>query len=77
MKYNKESRIDVAKKNLEIRKKRTPIQQLAVLNSRLGKDQGAEKERKRLLDLIEKSKVEKEEKVEKKIKKKKSDKSEK
>ena len=64
MKYNKESRISVATKNLEIRKKRTPIQQIAVLNSRLGKEEGAKKERERLLKLIEDSKNKKEEKTE-------------
>lgn len=70
MKYNKEARILVAKKNLEIRNKRTPVQQLAVLNSRLGKEQGAKKERERLLKLIEESKNKKEEiKEEKEIKK--------
>jgi hypothetical protein len=69
MKYNKEARISVALKNLEIRKKRTPIQQIAVLNSRLGKEQGAKKERERLLKLIEESKNQKEEVKEKKEKK--------
>ncbi len=64
MKYNKESRISVALKNLEIRKKRTPIQQIAVLNSRLGKDEGAKKERERLLKIVEESKNKKEEKSE-------------
>lgn len=64
MKHNKESRISVATKNLEIRKKRTPIQQIAVLNSRLGKDEGAKKERERLLKIVEESKNKKEEKPE-------------
>lgn len=72
MKYNKEARILVAKKNLEIRNKRTPVQQLAVLNSRLGKEQGAKKERERLLKLIEESKNKKEEIKEKKMSNKKT-----
>ena len=71
MKYNKESRIAVANKNLEARKKRSPIQQIAVLNSRLGKDEGAKREREKLLKLIEEEKNKKEEKTEVKEKKKK------
>lgn len=71
MKYNKESRIAVANKNLEIRKKRSPIQQISVLDSRLGKGEGAKREREKLLKLIEEEKNKKEEKVEIKEKKKK------
>lgn len=43
-----------AKKQQEIRDSRTPEQQLAVLDVRLGKNQGAQKERKRLQALIKK-----------------------
>lgn len=74
MKHNKESRIAVANKNLEARKKRLPAQQIAVLDSRLGKDQGAKRERERLLKLIEEEKNKKEEKIEVKEKKKKKQK---
>jgi hypothetical protein len=61
MKYNKESRIEVANKNSEIRKKRTPIQQIIVLDSKFGKNQGAKRERERLLKIIEEAKNKKEE----------------
>lgn len=48
------------------RSKRTSEQQLSVLDMRLGKDQGAAKERERLLALIESGKQKKEKVREKK-----------
>jgi hypothetical protein len=55
MKFRKEE----AQKRQDARNHRTPEQQLALLDSRLGAGQGARKERARLAALIEKSNAEK------------------
>jgi hypothetical protein len=48
-KYTRELRREEAEKRQEVRDNRSPQQQLDVLNSRLGEDIGALKERVRLL----------------------------
>lgn len=54
MKKNQEQRRMTASNRLEERAKRTPSQQLSILDSRFGKGEGAQKERLRLLALLEK-----------------------
>tara|TARA_Y100000310_G_scaffold313199_1_gene361258 strand:+ start:393 stop:626 length:234 start_codon:yes stop_codon:yes gene_type:complete len=55
----KESREQVLEENRESRKGRTDEDQLALLDIRLGKDQGARRERARLAAKIEKKNNEK------------------
>lgn len=54
---NFEARVDVkreeAQERAQVRAKRTPQQQLDLLDARLGKGVGAKKERAKLLKLIE------------------------
>lgn len=47
-----EQKQQIATKNREARDKRSPQEQLRILDQRLGKDQGAQKERARLLAMI-------------------------
>ncbi len=53
MKSRKNQRRIEAEKRQEKRQARSPEQQLELLNNKLGKDQGAKKERARLLKQIE------------------------
>lgn len=57
--YRMEFRREEAQKRQDAREHRTPEQQLALLDSRLGAGQGARKERARLAALIETSNAEK------------------
>lgn len=52
-----DARLEVARENKEAREKRSPEAQLKVLDKRLGKNQGAAKERARLLKQIEEAKT--------------------
>lgn len=55
----KEKRRQIVEENFEAREKRTDEDQLVLLDIRLGKDQGARRERMRLLKKIKKRKNEK------------------
>ena len=55
----KEERRQTVEENFEAREKRTDEDQLALLDIRFGKDQGARRERMRLLKKIKKRKNEK------------------
>ena len=55
--YGLDARLEVVKANKEARSNRSPQEQLKVLDQRLGKDQGATKERARLIKQIEDAKA--------------------
>ena len=55
----KEQRREIVEENFEAREKRTDEDQLPLLDIKLGKDQGARRERIRLLKKIKKRKNEK------------------
>ena len=54
--YGRDERVKIAGENREARSKRSPEQQIASLDKRLGKGKGASKERGRLLKQMEDAK---------------------
>jgi hypothetical protein len=62
----KQEKLDSAQRRLSDRAQRSPEQQLALLDQRLGEGVGAKRERARLQSLIEAPKPEKKKKIKKK-----------
>lgn len=66
MPKNKELKKQEAEKRQQNRDKRSPQDQVAVLDSKFGKDLGAKKERAKLISLLNKKEEKQQEKKEKK-----------